>query len=113
MKLVLSLVEPRIDGSSRIVDVLQIVGRRDPGNIAVLGVTLAQGKQLLALIQQEVVAVQCRELATRRPSCRTCAAVCQVKDYRSRQIATLFGQVTLRLPRFRCADCGTMEAAAD
>jgi hypothetical protein len=28
--------------------------------------------------------------------------VCRVKDYRPHQIATLFGQVTLRLPRFRC-----------
>jgi hypothetical protein len=26
------------------------------------------------------------------------------------QIATLFGQVTLRLPRFRCAGCGGAEA---
>jgi hypothetical protein len=39
--------------------------------------------------------------------------VCQLKDYRPRQIATLFGQVTVRLPRFRCASCGTMEAAVD
>ena len=94
MKLVLRLVETGIDGSSRSVDVLEIVGRSDPGDIAALGVTLSQGKQLLALIQQEVVAAQCRELAIRRPSCRSCAAVCQLKDYRPRQIATLFGQVT-------------------
>ena len=87
MKLVLRLVETGIDGSSRSVDVLEIVGRSDPGDIAALGVTLSQGKQLL--IQQEVVAAQCRELATRRPSCRSCAAVCQIKDYRPRQIATL------------------------
>jgi hypothetical protein len=39
--------------------------------------------------------------------------VCQVKDYRPRQVATPFGQVTVRLPRFRCAGCGTMEAAVD
>jgi hypothetical protein len=39
--------------------------------------------------------------------------VCQLKDYRPRQIATLFGQVTVRLPRFRCAGCGTREAAVD
>jgi hypothetical protein len=113
MKLVLRLVETGIDGSSRSVDVLEIVGRSDPGDIAALGVTLSQGKQLLGLIQQEVVAAQCRELATRRPSCRSCAAVCQIKDYRPRQIATPFGQVTVRLPRFRCAGCGTMEAAVD
>ena len=69
MKLVLRLVETGIDGSSRSVDVLEIVGRSDPGDIAALGVTLSQGRQLLALIQQAVVAAQCRELATRRPSC--------------------------------------------
>jgi hypothetical protein len=113
MKLVLRLVETGIDGSSRSVDVLEIVGRSDPGDIAALGVTLSQGKQLLALIQQEVVATQCRELAIWRPSCRSCAAVCQLKDYRPRQIATLFGQVTVRLPRFRCAGCGTRKAAVD
>ena len=113
MKLVLRLVETGIDGSSRSVDVLEIVGRSDPGDIAALGVTLSQGKQLLGLIQREVVAAQCRELAIRRPSCRSCEAVCQLKDYRPRQIATLFGQVTVRLPRFRCAGCGTMEAAVD
>ena len=113
MKLILRLVETGIYGSSRSIDVLEIVSRRDPGDIAALGITLSQGKQLLGLIQQEVVTAQCRDHATRRPACRSCAAVCQVKDYRPRQIATLFGQVTLRLPRFRCAGCGTMEAAVD
>jgi hypothetical protein len=113
MKLVLRLVETGIDGSSRSVDVLEIVGRSDPGDIAALGITLSQAKQLLGLIQQEVVAAQCRDHATRRPTCRSCAAVCQLKDYRPRQIATLFGQVTVRLPRFRCAGCGTMEATVD
>src|SRR3954467_12246148 len=113
MKLVLRLVETGIDGSSRSVDVLEIVGRSDPGDIAALGITLSQGKQLLGLIQQEVVAAQGRELASRRPTCRSCAAVCQLKDYRPRQIATPYGLVTVRLPRFRCAGCGTMEAAVD
>jgi hypothetical protein len=47
------------------------------------------------------------------PAAELCAAVCQLKDYRPRQIDTLFGQVTLRLPRFRCAGCGTREAAVD
>src|SRR3954470_5496345 len=88
MKLVLRLVATGVDGSSRSVDVQEIVSRSDPGDIAALGVTLSQGKQLLALVQREVVAAQCRDHAMRRPPCRWCAAVCQV---------------TLRLPRFRCA----------
>jgi hypothetical protein len=41
MKLVLRLVETGIDGSSRSVDVLEIVDRSDPGDIAALGIILA------------------------------------------------------------------------
>jgi hypothetical protein len=33
-----------------------------------------------------------------------------VKDYRDHAVATLFGQVRVRLPRFRCAGCGGNEA---
>jgi len=33
-----------------------------------------------------------------------------VKDYRDHAVSTLFGPVTLRLPRFRCAACGGIEA---
>ena len=33
-----------------------------------------------------------------------------MKDYRDHAVATLFGQVTVRLPRFRCAGCGGSEA---
>jgi len=32
-----------------------------------------------------------------------------VKDYPDHAVATLFGQVPLRLPRFRCAACGRIE----
>ena len=98
MKLVLRLVETGVDGSSRSVDVMVIDRPGDLGDIAALGITLSDSQQLLGLIQQEVVAAQCRDHATRRPSCRSCAAVCQV---------------TIRLPRFRCAGCGTREAAVD
>jgi hypothetical protein len=82
----------------------------DLGDIADLGLTLAQGKQLVALVQQAIVTAQSRDHAVRRPECRTCTTPCQVKDYRPHQIATLFGQVVLRLPRFRCAGCGGAEA---
>ena len=33
-----------------------------------------------------------------------------MKDYRNHAVATHFGQVTVRLPRFRCAGCGAIEA---
>src|SRR4051794_9718156 len=103
---VLRLVETGVDGSSRSVDVMAIDCPGDLGDIAALGLTLAQGKQLVALVQQEIVTAQSRDHAVRRPICCSCGAACQVKDYRPHQIATLFGQVTLRLPRFRCAGGG-------
>src|SRR3954451_943489 len=107
---VLRLVETGVEGSSRSVDVMAIDCPGDLGDIAALGLILSQGKQLVALVQQEIVAAQSRDHAVRRPMCRSCGAACQVKDYRPHQIATLFGQVTLRLPRFRCAGCGGAEA---
>src|SRR4051795_8181062 len=108
---VLRLVETGVEGSGRSVDVMMIDRLSDLSDIADLGLTLAQGKQLVALVQQEIVTAQSRDHAVRRPLCRSCGTACQVKDHRPHQIATVFGQVTLRLPRFRCAGCGGAEAA--
>jgi hypothetical protein len=110
---VLRLVETGVEGSGRSVDVMMIDRPGDLGDIADLGLTLAQGKQLVALVQQEIVTAQSRDHAARRPDCRTCTTPCQVKDYRPHQIATVFGQVVLRLPRFRCAGCGATGAGVD
>src|SRR5690349_22116329 len=110
---VLRLVETGSEGSSCSVDVLEIDRPGDLGDLAALGLTHAEGKQLLAGVQQAVVAAQSRDHAARRPECRTCGSACHVKDYRSRRIATLFGPVTVRLPRFRCAGCDEAEAGID
>ncbi len=75
--------------------------------------TLAEAKRLLAGVQREIVAAQARDHAVRRPSCARYDGVCRLKDYRDHAVSTLFGQVTLRLPRFRCAACGGIEAGID
>ena len=85
----------------------------DLGDIADLGLTLAEGKLLLAGVQREIVAAQARDHAVRRPDCLRCGGVCRVKDYRDHAVATLFGQVTVRLPRFCCAACGGIEVGID
>jgi hypothetical protein len=82
----------------------------DLADIANLGLTLADAKRMLTGLQQEIVAAQARTHAVRRPDCRRCSGVCHVKDHRERAVATLFGQVTVRLPRFHCATCGGIEA---
>ena len=81
----------------------------DLGDIANLGLTLAEAKQLLARVQCEISTVQASKHALRRPICPCREDVCRVKDYRDHSVATLFGQVTVRLPRFQCAACGRTE----
>ena len=88
------------------VDVLEISKPDDLGDIANLGLTLAEAKQLLARVQREISIAQATEHSGRRPVCPCCDGVCQVKDYRDHAVATLFGQVMIRLPRFRCGACG-------
>jgi hypothetical protein len=82
----------------------------DLRDIADLGLTLAEAKRLLARVQQEIVAAQARDHAVRRPNCSHCGSACRLKGYRDHAMATLFGQLTVRLPRFRCPVCGGIEA---
>jgi hypothetical protein len=86
---VLRLVETGVEGSSRSVDVMAIDCPGDLGDIADLGLTLLQGKQLVALVQQEIVTS--RDHVVRRPLCRSCGAACQLKDYRPHQRVAWMG----------------------
>jgi hypothetical protein len=79
------------------------------GDIAKLGLTLSEAQQLLANVQREIAAAQARDHVVRRPDRPRCDGVCHVKDYRDHVVATLFGQVTMKVPRFRCARCGGIE----
>jgi hypothetical protein len=108
---VVRLVTIGADGEEQWVDVAQIVRPGDLGDIANLGLTMAEGKSVLAGLQKEFVAGQAREhAAVCRPGCRICGGVCCVKDYREHQVGTLFGCATVRLARFCCARCGVIEA---
>ncbi len=102
MGLVLRLVETRPGSGTRSVDVREFSRPGNLRDIANLGLTLAKAKQRLARVQRAVVAVQARDHAALRPDCASCGGRCQVKDWRSRQVATLFGKVAVRLPRFHC-----------
>jgi len=104
---VLRLVEIGAEGEGRCADVVEISRPDGLVDIADLGLTLAEAKLVLAGVQREIVAAQARGHAILRPGCQRCEGVCRVKDYRQHAIATLFGQVAVRLPRFRCAGCGT------
>src|SRR5271156_6049332 len=111
MRLILGLVGTGVDGQTLGADIMEFNRPDCLEDIANLGLTLAEGKQLLARVQQEVVAAQVGSPAVLRPACRTCNGRCHVKDWRLHRIATLFGEVRVRLPRFLCAGCGHTETS--
>ena len=97
------------EGEDPGTDLMEISRPDGLGDIADLGLTLAEAKLLLANVQREIVAAQVRGHVARRPDCPRCDGVCYVKDYRDHAVATLFGRVTMKLPRFRCSRCGGIE----
>ena len=108
---VLRLVETGTDTRAQSVDVMEISRPNDLRDLASLGLTLSEAKQLLARVQQAVVAAQARDHADLRPDCAACGRRCHAKDWRPHRIATVFGEVTVRLRRFRCSGCGRSETA--
>ena len=92
------LVETRTEDPALGTDVMEISRPCDVRNIADLGLTLAEAKQLLARVQQAVIAAQAHGHAVLRPDCASCGGMCRVKDRRPHQIATLFGTVTVVSP---------------
>ena len=88
---VLRLLETEIDSPGPGVDVMEISRSGDLGGFANLGLTLAEAKQLLARVQQAVVAAQAHRHAVLRPDCSSCGGGCHIKDWRLHQVATLFG----------------------
>ena len=110
MAWIVRLVSIEAEGEEHSTDVMRIARPDTLADLGTLGLSLAESKRLLAGIQREIVVAQARVHAARRPECRGCGASCRVKDYRQHAIATLFGQVAVRLPRFRCAGCGAAEA---
>jgi len=64
---------------------------------------------MLAAVRQQIVAEQAADHTARVPTCPDCGSSCRVKDYRPHGVATLFGHVMIRLPRFRCTFCCKIE----
>jgi hypothetical protein len=82
MEWTLRLIGTGINGQSRSFDVMAITRPDDLGDIASLGLTLVEAKQLLVQVQQEVVAAQAHHQAIFRPGCQSCRGKCHVKDWR-------------------------------
>ena len=106
---ILRLVEAGPDITADGVDLIEIDRPTGLAEIANLGLTLPEAKQVLARMQRALVAAQAHDHAVQRPGCSSCNGICHIKDWRQHQIATLFGGVTVRLPRWLCTGCRRIE----
>ena len=105
MRWVLRLIATGDDDRCLSTDLVEICRPEGLGNIASLGLTLPEAKHLLASVQRAVVSGQVDRHGQLRPRCPSCTGKCHLKDWRGHYIATLFGEVTVRLPRFVCPAC--------
>src|SRR5450432_3903037 len=77
-------------------------------DIAMLGISLSERKQLLASLQHEIVTRQFEAAARDRQQCARCGLTPSIKDYHGAWLRTLFGDVELRVPRHtKCGCAGT------
>ena len=83
-------------------------GERSPTGhaAAALGLSLAEGKAILAALQRHLVEVQVDEHCCSRRRCDRCGAQRPLKDLRPRRLVSLFGVVAVQAPRFGPCRCG-------
>ena len=66
-----------------------------------LGLSLAEGKQLLREAQRRVVQQQATACLATRRACPTCGRERSLKDHKTLSVRTLFGKISLDSPRVR------------
>jgi hypothetical protein len=103
------IIEARLaDGDNDMVEhgegVLAVVDRPDCC-LAELGLTLAEGRSLLAKVQAELISKQVQSWLSGQTHCRSCGAALNHKDSRSTVLRTVYGKVTVKSPRLWSCAC--------
>jgi len=70
-----------------------------------IGLTLAEGKDLLGELPRLVLQTQMAKFATCARVCRDCMKLRRRRDGRTRKIQTLFGTITVNAPRISVCPC--------
>jgi len=84
--------------------VLAVIERPD-SSLANVGMTLAEGRALLAKVQAELVSMQVEGWLTGQTHCQCCGEALSHKDYRSTVMRTVYGKVTVKSPRLWSCAC--------
>ena len=88
-------------GVSTDIEVCDIGEVGAPFRLSELGINRDLSKKILRSLQACTCALQEEELARRARVYARATPCCEIKDYRKRSVQTLFGNVTIRIPRLR------------
>ena len=91
--------------------VIAIVDRREK-DLSRLGLTLAEGRSLVAEAQSVLVSQQAQRWLAANTHCPRCGLALSHKDSRSIVVRTVFGKVGLNSPRLWSCACATKPGAA-
>jgi hypothetical protein len=70
-----------------------------------IGLTLSDGKTIMACLQQLVVRQQCEAYVLTSRYCADCQTFRRIKDYGKRKIRTIYGRVEVSNPRIMNCQC--------
>jgi hypothetical protein len=93
-----------VDGTMQIQEVAR--GGTDPhSTVDPVGLTLDDGKTLLAGVQRHLVQARVAEYSALRRRCSHCQSLRPLKDTRTRRLNSLFGAVAVAAPLFKPCRC--------
>ena len=111
MRVKLQLVLCNDDGCEETVtDIVSL--KKHCHRIEHLGLTLAESKQLLKLIQKTLLQQQIDQYLARHSQCPDCGATLKAKNYTNRSFRTLFGTCKLPSPRLLHCTCTRRKTAS-
>ena len=103
------IIEARLEGEQTSATateptIVAVVERKDR-SVADLGLTLAEGRALLAEVQSVLVSKQTAGWMAGQLACRRCGSVLAHKDNRSIVVRTVFGKIEVPSPRLWACRC--------
>ena len=109
MKWTIKLVFEAVPGSS-VEHELGIIERAEGISPATVGLTIAEGKALLASLQEQVVTAQVQQHVATFKSCPQCGSAFRTKGHYQSTLRSVYGTVGMRIRRLRACPCSGSQA---
>jgi hypothetical protein len=104
MKWTIKLVFEAIPGSP-VEHEVGIIDRAEEISPAIMGLTIAEGKALLAGLQKQIVTAQVQQHVASIKSCPRCGKAFRTKGYYHSTLRSVYGSVDMRIRRLSACPC--------